>query len=223
MNEIKLDQLKYKGGSDERMDKLVLLVFGECGTGKSTFLSLVSRIYTKNFLGANKEQPLDFKAAKSGSAVTTKVKVVQTGNLTLVDSPGTNDPNRKRTDQQIQIELFNTIRNMLKSQYDGINVFVQCIMPDAGGRIKRSAIESMCTMLLSLTSLYEIEDFDPKKHPRMCVVFNNVSKIDHPKKTVHKYGDLINDEKEETETEVTWKEYIVLYKKTLIEVLVETY
>ena len=112
---------------------------------------------------------------------------------------------------------------MLKSKYQGINVFVQCIMPDAGGRIKRSAIESMCTMLLSLTSLYETKGFDPKKHPRLCVIFNNVSKISHPKKTVHKYGNRINGEEEKEESQVTWSEYIVLYRNLLIEVLVETY
>ena len=75
-----------------------MLGFGECGTGKSTLLSIVSRIYSEHFLGADLERPLDFIAAKSGKSVTTKVKVVKTGNLTLIDSPGTNDPDRKRTD-----------------------------------------------------------------------------------------------------------------------------
>ena len=59
-------------------------------------------------------------------------------------------------------------------------------MPDAGGRIKRSAIDSMCMMLLSLTSLYE--DSDPKMHPRMCVIFNDVSKIEHKQKVAPTYG-----------------------------------
>ena len=80
------------------MDKLTILGFGECGTGKSTFLSLISRIYTEHFLGSDQEKPLDFIAAKSAKSVTTKVKIVKTGNLTLIDSPGTNDPDRKRTD-----------------------------------------------------------------------------------------------------------------------------
>ena len=84
--------------SIEDMDKLTILSFGECGTGKSTFLSLMSRIYTGHFYGANEEKPLDFVAAKSGKSVTTKVKVVKTGNLTLIDTPGTNDPDKKRTD-----------------------------------------------------------------------------------------------------------------------------
>ena len=55
VNEISKVDVQYKPGTDERMDKLTLLVFGECGTGKSTFLSLVSRIYTANYLGADQE------------------------------------------------------------------------------------------------------------------------------------------------------------------------
>ena len=81
-----------------QLDKLTLLAFGECGTGKSTFLSLVSRIYTSNFTGAGGESAIDFKSAKSARAVTTCVKVIENGNLVLVDTPGTNDPDKRRTD-----------------------------------------------------------------------------------------------------------------------------
>lgn len=38
----------------ENLDVLTCAVFGECGTGKSTFLSLISKIYTTHFCGANK-------------------------------------------------------------------------------------------------------------------------------------------------------------------------
>ena len=78
--------------------KLSLCFFGECGTGKSTNLNLISRIYAAKF---KTDDFTTFKSAKSGKAVTTKVKVVQTGNMTLIDTPGTNDPDKKRTDHQI--------------------------------------------------------------------------------------------------------------------------
>ena len=55
VNDISKVDVQYKPGTDERMDKLTLLVFGETGTGKSTFLSLVSRIYTAHYLGADQE------------------------------------------------------------------------------------------------------------------------------------------------------------------------
>ena len=55
VNEISKNDVQYKPGTNERMDKLTLMVFGECGTGKSTLLSLVSRIYTANYLGADQE------------------------------------------------------------------------------------------------------------------------------------------------------------------------
>ena len=207
---------------DKPMDQLTLLAFGECGSGKSTFLSLISRIYCKHYAGAKGVKPIQFMSAKSATAITTKVKVSTTGNMTLIDSPGMNDPDKKRTDVQIQIELINTIRTIFTSASQGITSICQCIMPDAGGRIKRSEIESMSRILLSLTSLYE--DSDPEKHPKMCIIFNNVSKVNHPKAEPHVYEeDYSSDELdgEPAVKEVTFSEYIVIYKNTLMDVLRE--
>ena len=39
----------------------------------------------------------------------------KTGNLTLMDTPGTNDPDKKRHDRQIQGEVINSIRSVLTS------------------------------------------------------------------------------------------------------------
>ena len=77
---------------------------------------------------------------KSSKAVTTNTKMVKTGNMTLIDSPGTNDPDKRRQDRLIMSELFNTIRSLLTSREQGINAFCQCIMPDKSNRIRRSAI-----------------------------------------------------------------------------------
>ena len=126
-------------------EKLTICVYGECGAGKSTFLSLVAQIYSEVFKdGAKGEPPAQFKNSKSNRAVTTAVKVTTVGNLTLIDTPGTNDPdNQKRQDRQIQAEVVSTIRTPLTSEEQGISTFVQCIQPDASGRIKNTAIESM--------------------------------------------------------------------------------
>ena len=69
-------------------------------------------------------------------------------------------------------------------------------MPDAGGRIKRTAIQSMVTMLLILTSIYK--DANLEHHPRLCVIFNNVSKFQNPKKAaIQYYQQKSEDEGEE--------------------------
>ena len=77
---------------------MTLCFFGECGTGKSTDLTHLARIYKLNHKDACEGQKVKFVSGASLAAVTTKVKVIQTGNLTLVDSPGTNDADKLRTD-----------------------------------------------------------------------------------------------------------------------------
>ena len=54
----------------------------------------------------------------------------------------------------------------------------------------------MATMLLSLTSLYP--DADLKKHPRVCVIFNNVSKFQIAKKTTLQYGEDLNKDQKDS-------------------------
>ena len=57
-------------------------------------------------------------------------------------------------------------------------------MPNAAGRIKKSAIDAMVACLHSLTSIYK--DSDPKKHPKMIIVFNDVSNNpEHSNQRVH--------------------------------------
>ena len=44
--------------------------------------------------------------------------------MTLIDTPGLNDADKTRTDKQIYIDLVNTIREAVRSPYQGINVLV---------------------------------------------------------------------------------------------------
>ena len=93
--------------------------------------------------------------------------------MILIDTPGTNDPDEIRPDRIIQNEMVNTIRVIVSSESDGINCFIQCIMPNSAGRIRKSAIDAMVACLHSLTSMYK--DADPKMHPKMIIIFNDVS------------------------------------------------
>ena len=82
---------------------------------------------------------------------------------------------------------------------EGITCFTQCIMPDASCRIRDSAIQSMATTLLSLTSLYPNADIE--NHPRLCVLFNNVSKFQPKQKLMQQYGGGSDDDFEYSEDE----------------------
>ena len=97
----------------EKLEEFTIAVFGECGQGKSTLLTKISEIYCKKYL--NSVEVLNFTASKSLVAVTSHVKVAKRGHMTLIDSPGLNDPNKTRTDKQIFMDLVNTIREPLKS------------------------------------------------------------------------------------------------------------
>ena len=146
-------------------------MFGECGQGKSTVLSLISKLFSQNF--AENEYACNFESGKSYASVTSCVKIGTTANMTLIDTPGFNDTNVTRTDKSILNELIKIIRPMLYDRYKGITSFIQCIMPDESDRIRATSIKAMNTMLFILNS------FDPRtdieNHPRIILIFNNVS------------------------------------------------
>ena len=116
--------------------------------------------------------------------------------MTLVDTPGFNDPNKTRSDKHIHIEFVNTVRETLKSAHEGISVFVQCIMPDQSDRIRQSVIKTMMNFLLMLSVFNRdttVEDI-LRCHPKMAIVFNHVSKYIDFKRTlerIDKYKDLL--------------------------------
>ena len=69
------------------------------------------------------EKPCEFQSGKSSKAVTHKVKIGRMGNMTLIDTPGTNDTSENRQDIYINIELINKLRSMLYSEKQGITSF----------------------------------------------------------------------------------------------------
>ena len=121
---------------------------------------------------------LIFDASPNLMSVTAYVKTAKSGNMTLIDTPGFNDPNKARTDKAIFMDLINTIRVPLRSSHKGITMFIQCIMPDKSDRIRQSVITSMMNFLLILSIFHKdttVQDLK-KCHPHMAIVFNNVSK-----------------------------------------------
>ena len=68
------------------------IVFGECGQGKSTVLTEISRLNAMKFCPPG-TYAAHFASSKSYGAVTPCVRKGSTGNMTLVDSPGFNDAN----------------------------------------------------------------------------------------------------------------------------------
>ena len=97
-------------------------------------------------------------------------------------------------------------------------------MPDESGRIRRTAVNSMGTVMLSLNSFHrEIVDFE---HPRINVIFNDVSKQPKQKQTEIKYGESDSEEKpagDEHDEELLSdslesKHFIEVYKQQLIKI-----
>ena len=83
--------------------------------------------------------------------------------MTLIDTPGFNDTDIRRSDKNILIELINTVRPIVTDKNQGITSFVQCIMPDESDRIRQSSIKGMNNMLLALSSFDY--DTDITDHP----------------------------------------------------------
>ena len=88
----------------------------------------------------------------------------------------------------------------------------------------------MCNILLILTSMYPEQD--PSQHPRLCIVFNNVSKNKYPETMVPEYCKVIDECDEEeskdgpdrtSETDVSPSKYIQDYKALLIDAIAKQY
>ena len=90
-----------------------MAVFGECGQGKSTLLNEIVEVYKD--LTKIVDSSISFDASKSLDAVTSLVRIATLGKMTLVDTPGFNDPNKTRSDKHIHMEFVETVREALKS------------------------------------------------------------------------------------------------------------
>ena len=90
------------------------MVFGECGQGKSTTLNEIVEILSNKYY-KGQDHGCVFKSMESFKSVTSCVKLGSIGPASLIDTPGINDPDAKRTDKNIFIEI---IKNLSIQLYD---------------------------------------------------------------------------------------------------------
>ena len=95
--------------------------------------------------------------------------------MTLIDTPGLNDPDATRSDKNIHIEMIKNLRIQLYDQHQGISSLILCVMPNASQRITDSTIKGMNSMFFMFNSLDE--RIDISLHPKFHIVINNVSKF----------------------------------------------
>ena len=97
------------------------------------------------------------------------------GNMTVIDTPGLNDPDATRSDKNIYIEIIKNLRLKLYDHKQGLSSMILCVMPNASHRITDSTIKGMNSMFFMFNSLDERVDIS--NHPKYYVVINNVSRF----------------------------------------------
>ena len=91
-----------------KSNKSLVLLFGEMGNGKSTSGNVIMKEELRR-KGHKFKSSKGFHAGKSSKAVTTKMHVKSLESISIVDTPGLNDPDQKRSDAQI---FINIVKNM---------------------------------------------------------------------------------------------------------------
>ena len=111
---------------------------------------------------------------QSFKSVTSCVQAASIGNMTLIDTPGLNDPDARRTDKNTYIEMIKNLSMKLYDEKQGISSLILCVMPNASQRITDSTIKGMLSMFFMFNS---IDDrIDITFHPKYLIIINNVSK-----------------------------------------------
>ena len=67
---------------------------------------------------------------KSLKCVTSCVQPGSVGNMTLIDTPGINDPDTKKSDKNIHIEIIKSMSMRLYDPKQGISSLILCMMPN---------------------------------------------------------------------------------------------
>ena len=71
-----------------------------------------------------------FKSDKSSKSVTVCFKEGTIGQMSLMDTPGLNDPYSEGSDTSIMIEMMKNLGAKLKDKNQGIDSLILCVMPD---------------------------------------------------------------------------------------------
>ena len=91
------------------MKQWTAIVFGECGQGKSTTLNEIVELFVDKYYKGF-EHGCRFKSMASFRSVTSCVQLGSVMNMTLIDTPGLNDPDATRSDKNIHIEMIKNLR-----------------------------------------------------------------------------------------------------------------
>ena len=89
-----------------------ILIFGEMGNGKSTTGNFLIRD-TLSYLKKRPTKKLQFEAQKSLNAVTKSVNKLVFDNIVYIDTPGFNDPDKTRSDNQIFSDIVDELSDIL--------------------------------------------------------------------------------------------------------------
>ena len=87
------------------------MVYGECGQGKSTTLNKTVELLAQDY--PEQAKACNFKSKQSFKSVTSCAQQGTVGHVTLIDTPGLNDPNALRSDKNIYIEMIKNLRTKL--------------------------------------------------------------------------------------------------------------
>ena len=68
---------------------------------------------------------------QSFKSVTSCVQLGSVGSVTLIDTPGLNDPDARKSDKNIFIEMIKNLRMHLYDSESGISSLILCVMPNA--------------------------------------------------------------------------------------------
>ena len=126
------------------------------------------------------EHGCEFESNASFKSVTSCVSIGSIANMTLIDTPGLNDPNAARTDKKIYIEMIKSISEQLYDNEQGISSLILCLLPNASQRIRDTTIKAMLSAFFMFNSLDDRVTIT--EHPKYHVIINNVSKYDENQK-----------------------------------------
>ena len=67
----------------------------------------------------------------SFKSVTSCVQMATVGGMMLIDTPGLNDPDARRSDKNIHIEMIKNLSVTLYDPKKGLSSMILCVMPNA--------------------------------------------------------------------------------------------
>ena len=124
-----------------------MLLLGEMGNGKSTTGNACLKELIEKRAGQRLYKSSAFLSSKSAKAVTTNIKMKHFREMHIMDTPGFNDPQKRRSDKKIMSDVLSTIQNDKELKALGVSALLQCVMIPKSGRIQKSAIQVMSKLL----------------------------------------------------------------------------